>query len=108
MTRIRVSVPDRAAPGEIISIKAMIQHDMESGYRRDAMGKVIPRNIIKHFECLYNDTRVFSAELNPGVAANPFFSFYTRANASGRLLFRWVDQHGEEWTAEASIEVGAP
>ena len=107
MTRIRVSVPDHATPGEVINIKAMIQHDMESGYRRDAMGKVIPRNIIKHFECLYNDTRVFSAELNPGMAANPFFSFYTRATTSGRLLFRWTDQHGEEWTAEAGIEVGA-
>jgi sulfur-oxidizing protein SoxZ len=107
MTRIRVSVPARAAPDEVINVKAMIQHDMESGYRRDAMGEVIPRNIITRFECLYNDTRVFAAELHPGVAANPFFSFYTRATTSGRLLFRWVDQHGEEWTAEAGIEVGS-
>ncbi len=105
MDGIRLAVPDRATQGEVINIKAMIQHDMESGYRRDQMGQRIPRDILKHFECLYNDRRVFHVELNPGVAANPFFSFYTRATESGTLVFRWTDQHGETWSAEAGIEV---
>ena len=107
MNGIRLSVPERAVAGDVINIKAMIQHDMESGYRRDQMGQRIPRNILKHFECLYNDRSVFQVELNTGIAANPFFSFYTRATESGTLLFRWTDQHGETWTAEASIEVVA-
>ena len=106
MNGIRLAVPDSAVKGEVINIKAMIKHNMESGYRRDQMGQRIPRNILKQFECLYNDRRVFH-ELNPGVAANPFFSFYTRATESGTLRFRWTDQHGESWTAEASIEVVA-
>jgi sulfur-oxidizing protein SoxZ len=83
----------------------MIQHDMESGYRRDQMGQRIPRNIIRHFECFYGERRVFHVELNPGIAANPFFSFYTRATESGQLLFRWTDQHGDTWSETASIEV---
>ena len=62
MTRIRVSVPARAAPDEVVNIKAMIQHDMESGYRRDAMGEVIPRNIITRFECLYNLSLIHISE----------------------------------------------
>ena len=107
MNGIRLSVHERATAGEVINIRAMIQHDMESGYRRDQMGQRIPRNILKHFECLYNDRRVFHVELNPGVAANPFFSFYTRTTASGTLLFRWTDQHGETWSDTRSIEVVA-
>ncbi len=105
MDGIRLAVPATATRGEIIQIKAMIQHDMESGYRRNEMGQRIPRDILKHFECLYNDRRVFHVELNPGVAANPFFSFYTRATESGTLVFRWTDQHGETWSDTRSIEV---
>ena len=107
MNGIRLSVPDRAIEGEVITIKAMIQHDMESGYRRDQMGRRIPRNILTHFECVYGGKRVFFAELNVGVAANPFISFYTRATESGELVFRWTDQHGETWSASKSIEVVA-
>ncbi len=105
MDGIRLAVPATATRGEIIQIKAMIQHDMESGYRRNEMGERIPRDILKHFECLYNDRRVFHVELNPGVAANPFFSFYTRATESGTLVFRWTDQQGETWSDTRSIEV---
>jgi len=105
MNGIRLSVPSTAAPGEVIQVKAMIQHDMESGYRRDQMGQRIPQDILKHFECFYAGRRVFHVELNPGVAANPFFSFYTRAIASGDLEFRWTDQHGETWSATRTIEV---
>lgn len=83
----------------------MIQHDMESGYRRNEMGERIPRNILTHFECVYGGKRVFHAELNVGVAANPFISFYTRATESAELVFRWTDQHGETWSASKSVEV---
>ena len=83
----------------------MIQHDMETGYRRDEYGRPIARNILKHFECVYNGEVVFKAELYPGVAANPFFSFYTTATESGTLLFRWVDQNGQEWSKQVQLEV---
>lgn len=98
-------MPASATRDEVIQVKAMIQHDMESGYRRDQVGQRIPRNILKHFECFYGDQRVFHAELNPGVAANPFFSFFTRATDSAELLFRWTDQHGQTWTASRFLEV---
>jgi sulfur-oxidizing protein SoxZ len=105
MTTIRISAPATANRDEVIELKAMIQHDMETGYRRDEYGRPIPRNILKHFECLYNGEVVFKAELFPGVAANPFLSFYTTATESGTLLFRWVDQNGQEWSKRVQLEV---
>lgn len=105
MTGIRIAAPKTAAKGEVIELKAMIQHAMETGYRRDEYGRPIPQDILKHFECLYNGERVFRAELFPGIAANPFFSFHTTATESGTLVFRWVDQHGQEWSEQVQLEV---
>ena len=102
---IRLSVPTTAKRGDVIELKAMIQHDMETGYRRDEYGRPIARDILKYFECLYNGEIVFRAELFPGIAANPFLSFYTTATESGTLLFRWVDQNGQEWQEQAQLEV---
>ncbi len=105
MNVIRIAAPKTASPGEVIELKAMIQHEMESGYRRDQYGRQIPRDILKHFECLYNDEMIFRAEFFPGVAANPFLSFFTTASQSGTLVFRWVDQGGRVFTDSVHLEV---
>ena len=97
---IRISAPATAKRGDVLELKAMIQHD-----RRDEYGRPIARDILKHFECLYNGEVVFRAELFPGIAANPFLSFYTTATESGTLLFRWVDQNGQEWKEQVQLEV---
>lgn len=105
MTSIRLAVPNAAKRGDIIEIKALIQHDMESGFRRGSRGEVIERNIITQFECTYNGERVFAANFHPAIAANPILTFHTIATESGTLVFRWTDQHGEGWSQETSIEV---
>ena len=105
MTKIRISAPKTAKPGEIMELKAMIKHEMESGYRRDQKGDTITRDIITSFECLYNDELIFSADFGPAIAANPFLSFYARATVSGTLLFRWTDQHGTIWSETAELTV---
>ncbi|MAI89521.1 thiosulfate oxidation carrier complex protein SoxZ [Ponticaulis sp.] len=105
MTTIRLSVPDTAERDEIIQIRAMIQHDMESGFRVGARGEFLPRDIITRFECFYNGDQVFAADFHPGVAANPFLEFHVRATDSGSFEFVWTDQHGEVWTDTASIQV---
>lgn len=102
---IRVSVPERAAPGEVVEIKVMIQHAMESGYRRGAFGERIPRDIIKHFRCSLQGETIFGAEFHPGVAANPLLSFHMRAEQSGTLDFEWVDQSGQRWSKQARLVV---
>jgi len=60
-----INVPARARRGEIIEIKTLVSHPMETGYRRTQLGAPIPRDIIRRFVCTYNGTEVFSADLNP-------------------------------------------
>ena len=105
MLKARISAPPTARPGEVISIKTLISHPMESGFRRDASGKQIPRNILTEFVCRYNGQQAFRAELHPAIAANPFLSFHLRADVSGTLEFRWTDQHGEVTSETREIVV---
>jgi len=105
MATIRISAPDTARKGEVIEIKALIQHPMETGYRSDSKGEEIPRDIIARFECVYGGETVFAADFGPGIAANPFLGFFTKATESGSLEFRWTDQDGQTWTETHALTV---
>jgi sulfur-oxidizing protein SoxZ len=105
MTRALVNVPKTASRGEIIEIRAMVAHPMETGYREGANGAMLPRHIIKRFVCKYGDEAIFSAELFPAIAANPYVAFSTVAIASGTITFEWTDDKGEMQTASAEITV---
>jgi len=105
MARALVNVPKRARMGEIIEIKALVSHPMESGYRVGLNGAVIPRDIIRLFTCGYNGVEIFRAEFSPAVAANPFMSFSTLALESGTLTFRWTGDKDFEVVETAEIVV---
>ena len=105
MTRALINVPKTATRGEIIEIRALVAHPMETGYREGVNGVAIPRNIIKRFVCKYAGDEVFSAELFPAIAANPYIAFTTVATTSGTVTFEWFDDAGEFQTASAEITV---
>jgi sulfur-oxidizing protein SoxZ len=95
MARALINVPRKARPGEVIEIKTLLSHPMETGYRRDNVGSPIPRDIISRFVCTYNGMEVFQADLFPAIAANPFLSFFMVAAESGTLEFRWTDDQAK-------------
>jgi sulfur-oxidizing protein SoxZ len=95
MARVLINLPPRAKRGEIIEIKTLIQHPMETGYRLDSKGAAIPRDIISRFTCAYIGDEVFRAELFPAISANPFIAFSTVATESGELVFTWIDDNGQ-------------
>lgn len=105
MGDIRLSIPDTIKSGDIIELKALIRHDMESGYRRDIHGESIPRNILEHFECRLDETVIFSADFYPGVSANPLIKFSHRAEKSGTLSFIWTEQTGKIFSKTADLVV---
>jgi sulfur-oxidizing protein SoxZ len=105
MASALINVPARARRGEIIEIKTLMSHIMETGYRHTAEGEVVPRDIITGFTCRYNGTEIFRADLFPAIAANPFISFFTVATESGKFEFEWIGDKGFAATASASITV---
>ena len=105
MARALINVPRNAKRGDIIEIKALMSHIMETGFRRTATGDLIPRDIITSFTCRFNGHEVFRADLFPAIAANPFISFTMIATESGQFEFGWVGDRGFGETASASITV---
>ncbi len=101
----RVKVPKTAAAGDIITIKTLVKHTMESGQRKDKEGNVIPRKIINKFACEFNGNPVFSADIDPAVASNPYFEFKARVSESGTFKFSWTDDDGTVIDTEKKIEV---
>ncbi len=105
MARALVNVPAKAKRGEIVEIKVLISHPMETGFRIGAEGKFIPRDILKSFACTYDGETVFSADLYPAMSANPFFAFNMVASQSGVVTFSWTDEKDQTQVQTARIEV---
>ena len=105
MAEPRVRVPRQARKGEVVEIKTLMSHPMETGFRRDVQGQLIPRHIIHTFVCKYNGEEVFRADWHPAVAANPYLVFYTVATESGRLQFEWIDDDGTVYSTTADLTV---
>ena len=101
----RVQLPKQARRGEVIEIRIVIQHVMETGYRRDNFGRAIAKNVINAFTARYNGAIIFSAELGSGIAANPALSFFTVADTSGELAFDWVDDEGRTGSERVRLTV---
>ena len=105
MARVIVNMPAVARRGEVIEIRTLAEHVMETGFRRTQLGELIPRDIISRFVCTYNGVEVFRAELHPALAANPLLSFTTVATESGTLEFRWTGDNGYTATHTVALRV---
>ena len=105
MASALINVPQKAKRGDIIEIKTLMSHIMETGFRRTAAGELIPRDIITSFSCSYNGEEVFRADLFPAIAANPFITFTTIAMESGTFDFHWIGDRGFTESASAAITV---
>ena len=99
----RIKIPKSAAAGDIITIKTLLSHPMESGQRKDSEGNVIPRMIVNKFSCEFNGKPVFTCDIDAAVSANPYFEFSARVDEAGTFKMTWVDDNEEVIEAEKDI-----
>lgn len=103
MANALISAPKSAKRGQIIEIKALILHPMETGYRPGTNGRILPRNIIQSFTANWNGEQIFRMVLSPAIAANPFVSFFAVARESGTVAFRWSGDN--DFLVEESVVI---
>ena len=103
MSNILVNAPKTARRGDVVEIKALIMHPMETGFRPGPNGRIIPRNIIEHFTATWNGAEIFAMDMSPAIAANPFVSFFALAKESGTVVLRWTGDEG--FAAEQRIDI---
>lgn len=105
MIRSIVTVPPSARRGEVIEIRALVAHPMETGHRPDGAGGVVPRDILRRFTCHDGEDLVFEAQLHPAIAANPLLSFHLVAQATTTLRFTWEGDGGVRHERRAALQV---
>jgi len=105
MAKARIKLPETAKVGDTIEVKTLISHVMETGQRKDADGKTVPRSIINTFKATFAGTEVFTAEFHPGVSANPYLSFFMKVPGPGEFEFTWVDDAGAKVVEKLKLNV---
>jgi sulfur-oxidizing protein SoxZ len=95
----------QAKKGELVEVKALVSHVMETGQRRDSAGKIVPRKILNKFVCTVNGKEVFSADFEPAISANPYIQFKFKAQESGPVVLTWIDDDGSKIVGEDRIAV---
>ncbi len=105
MAKARLKVPKKAKKGDIITVKSLISHPMETGQRKDKKGNKIPRKIINNVVCNYNGKKVLESNWAPAISANPYLAFNLRASESGTVEVIWTDDDGSKTTQSAKITV---
>ena len=101
----RIQVPPTVKKGEVFEVRVLVQHPMETGFRRDMNGGAVPVNVVEKLVARVNGREVFRAELGTGIAANPYLVFTARAEASGTVEVEWSDDRGEKGVAQAPLTV---
>jgi sulfur-oxidizing protein SoxZ len=95
----------QAKKGDIVEVKALVSHMMETGLRKDENGNPIARKILNKFSCTVNGREVFSVDFEPAISANPYIQFKFRAEESGPVVLTWTDDDGTKIIGQDSITV---
>ena len=90
--------------GDKATVRVLMAHEMETGQRKDAAGKVIPAWYIQEVSAQLNGKTVMTGQWGPAVAKNPFLQFNIRsAKAGDKVSVTWVDNKGDKRTDEATV-----
>lgn len=100
----RVRLPRTARAGEVVEIRTLMEHPMETGLRR-AGAPGVARDMLTQMVVRMNGEVVFSAGLHNGTSANPYHVFFLRIERSSQLHFTWTDEQGRTARTEARITV---
>lgn len=106
MSKPRIWLSSRKpAKGDVVTVRAMVAHPMETGLRKLASGEFVPRNIINSFTCELDGQRLFTWYPETAVSPSPYLEFRFIATAGGALAMRWTDDQGQTITAIEQIEI---
>lgn len=96
--RIRAQVQ-----GDMVNVRALMSHPMETGLRKDSSGNTIPAHYITEVVASVNGKPVLTAEWSGAISTNPYVEFDVKAKAGDKITLKWIDNKGE--SQEQSIDV---
>ena len=100
----RILVPAGIRPGEVIDVRALVEHPMATGLFRDAAGNPIPAYFINDVSVAYGDQEAAHFVWSSGISRDPFVEFPLRADREAALTFTWKDNKGGVFSQTADIK----
>ena len=90
--------------GDKATVRVLMNHEMETGLRKDAAGKTVPAWFIQEVSAQLNGKTVMTAQWGPSVAKNPFLQFNVKGAKSGdKIGIMWVDNKGDKRADETTV-----
>jgi len=105
MSIARVQWPERIAAGDVVKVRLLIQHPMDTGYLQDLSGRLVPRNVIRLLTCTLGGQEVLRVLASSGIAANPYFEFHVRAMQTAEFRAEWIDDRGVQGLLTQTLTV---
>ncbi len=105
MSFARLQWPERIVAGDVVKVRLLVQHPMDTGYLQNLLGQVVPRNIIRVLTCTLGSQEVLRIEPSSGIAANPLFEFFVRATETADMRVAWVDDKGISGSYQQTMTV---
>jgi sulfur-oxidizing protein SoxZ len=92
------------AAADKVTVRVLVSHEMETGQRKTADGKVVPAMFIQTISATHNGKTVMNAQWGTAVSKNPFIQFvFAGGKAGDKVAVTWVDNTGDKRTDEATI-----
>ena len=92
------------ASGGNATVRVLMAHEMETGQRKDASGKLVPAWFIQEVTASLNGKPVLTAAWGPAVSKNPFLQFVVKgAKAGDKISVSWKDNKCDTRTDEATV-----
>jgi len=100
----RILVPPTIRRGDVIDVRALVEHPMATGLFRDAEGHPIPAHFINDVSVMYGDREAAHFVWTSGISRDPFVEFPLRADREALLAFTWKDNKGGVFTQRVEIK----
>lgn len=98
----RIRAPRSARMGEVVEIRTLMEHPMETGLRQEA-GRPVPRDMLTRMIVRVNGETALEVEFRNGTAANPFHVFHLRIERTTEIEYIWMDEAGRTARAQGRI-----
>ena len=105
MNLARMQWPERIAAGDVVKVRLLVQHPMDTGYLQDLLGKMVARNVIRLLTCKLGAREVLRVEPSSGIAANPLFEFFVHATETAEMHVEWIDDRGNRGELKQTMTV---
>ena len=100
----RIRIPRSARRGEVIEVRTLMEHPMETGLRHEGAAAV-PRDMLARLMVRMNGETLLAVDFHNGTAANPYHVFFVRLDRTSSFDFTWTDEAGRTARAEARVTV---